>query len=181
MGHVNFLRLLRRETLLLFQCVYQFPRKFYHQREPFWISARAELEAFAGQARRVHQPLFSQSHRGWRGKKLLANTFFFSPIFLQLKERRMIRCLRCLRKGKRAFPSLLKRPLPTVDWTALTVDVCRVDCTLAHPDHVRNWNREEQEWRGGRCDQSQSKSTPMNRASSRGFQRRQDSPSERTS
>ena len=39
--------------------------------------------------------------------------------------------------------------------------------SCAHPDHVRNWNREEQEWRGGRCDQSQSKSTPVNRASSR--------------
>ena len=90
---------------------------------------------------------------------MLANTFC-SPIVLQLQGRRMIRCLRSLRKGKRAFPSLLKRPLPTVDWIALTVDVCRVDGTLAHPDHVRNWNREEQEWRGGLCDQSQSKSTP---------------------
>ena len=50
--------------------------------------------------------------------------------------------------------------------------------SCAHPDHVRNWNREEQEWRGGRCDQSQSKSTRVNRASSRGFLRRQDSPSD---
>ena len=47
-GHVSFLGLLRRETLLLFQCVYRFTRKFYHQQEPFRISARAELEPFVG-------------------------------------------------------------------------------------------------------------------------------------
>ena len=47
MGHLTFVGL-RRETLSLFHCVYQFARKFYHRREPLWISARAELEAFVG-------------------------------------------------------------------------------------------------------------------------------------
>ena len=47
MDHVTFLGLLRRETLSLFHCVYRFARKFYHRREPLWIS-RAELEAFIG-------------------------------------------------------------------------------------------------------------------------------------
>ena len=46
MGHVTFLGLLRRETLSLFHSVCRFARNFYHQREPLWISARAELEAF---------------------------------------------------------------------------------------------------------------------------------------
>ena len=40
MGHVTFLGLLRRETLSLF--------RFYHRREPLWISARAEPEALVG-------------------------------------------------------------------------------------------------------------------------------------
>ena len=40
MGHVTFL------GLSLFHCVYRFARKFCNRREPFWISARAELEAF---------------------------------------------------------------------------------------------------------------------------------------
>ena len=43
----------------------------------------------------------------------------------------MIRSLRALRRGKQALPSLLKRPLPAVDWTALTVQVCKVDGVLA--------------------------------------------------
>ena len=47
MGHVTFLGL-RRETLSLFHCVYRFVRKLYRRREPLWISARAELEAFVG-------------------------------------------------------------------------------------------------------------------------------------
>ena len=46
MGHVTFLGLVRRETLSLFHSVYRFVRKFYDRREPLWISARAELEAF---------------------------------------------------------------------------------------------------------------------------------------
>ena len=45
MGHVTFLFLLRRETLSLFHSVTGFARKFYHRRDPLWISARAELEA----------------------------------------------------------------------------------------------------------------------------------------
>ena len=48
MGHVTFLGLFGRETLSLFHCVYRFARKFYHRREPLWISARAELEAYVG-------------------------------------------------------------------------------------------------------------------------------------
>ena len=36
------------ETLSLFHCVHRFARKIYHRREPLWISARAELEAFVG-------------------------------------------------------------------------------------------------------------------------------------
>ena len=48
MGHVTFLVLLGRETLSLFHCVYGFERRFYHEREPLWISACAELEAFVG-------------------------------------------------------------------------------------------------------------------------------------
>ena len=48
MGHVTVLGLLRRETLSLFHCVYWFARKFYHRREPLWISARADLEASVG-------------------------------------------------------------------------------------------------------------------------------------
>ena len=47
-GHLTFLGLLRRETLSLFHCVYRFARKFHHRREPLWISARAELDAFIG-------------------------------------------------------------------------------------------------------------------------------------
>ena len=48
MANVTFLGLLRRETLSLFHCVYRFPRKFCHRREPLWISARAGLEALVG-------------------------------------------------------------------------------------------------------------------------------------
>ena len=48
MGHVTFLGLLRRETMSLFHSVCRFARNFYHQREPLCISARAELEVFAG-------------------------------------------------------------------------------------------------------------------------------------
>ena len=48
MGHVTFLGLLRRETLSVFHCENRFARKFYHRREPLWISAHAELEAIIG-------------------------------------------------------------------------------------------------------------------------------------
>ena len=46
-GRVTYLGL-RREILSLFHCVGWFVRKFYHRREPLWISARAELEASVG-------------------------------------------------------------------------------------------------------------------------------------
>ena len=52
-------------------------------------------------------------------------------IFSQLKRNRMVWSLRALRGGERALPSLSKRPLPVVDWTALSVDTCKVDSTLA--------------------------------------------------
>ena len=34
-------------------------------------------------------------------------------------------------KRKQTLPSLLRRPFPTVDWTALTADLCQVDGKLA--------------------------------------------------
>ena len=52
-------------------------------------------------------------------------------IFSQLKRNRMVWSLRALRRGERALPSLSKRPLAVVDWTALSVDTCKVDSTLA--------------------------------------------------
>ena len=39
--------------------------------------------------------------------------------------------------------------------------------SCAHLNHVRNWNREEQELRGGRHDQSRFRTVLVNRASSR--------------
>ena len=122
-----------------------------------------------GQAREFMDPLFSKNHRCWRGKKLLASTFFFSLIFSQLNRRRIIRSLRSLRSEKQKLPSLLRQPysngrLDRPD--RKYVQSRRQVGSCAHPDHVPNSNREEQDWTGGRYDQSRFRSMTVNRATS---------------
>ena len=60
------------------------------------------------------------------GKNLLLRS-----VFLKVKNRRMIQNLRSFRRKKTMWQSLLRRLCPTVDWTALTADMCKVDGNLA--------------------------------------------------
>ena len=88
-------------------------------------------------------------------------------IFSQLKRNRMVWSLRALRGGERALQSLSKRPLPVVDWTALSVDTCKVDSTLAAvltPIMFETGTVMSITGEGGRHDQSRLKTMSMDEA-----------------
>ena len=101
---------------------------------------------------------------------MLASTLLFFPIFSRMRKRRMIRSLRSLRREQQTWPSFLRRPFSNGRLDRADrgyVQSRRQIGSCAQPDHVRDWNREEQELRGGRRDQSRFKSLSVNRASSR--------------
>ena len=81
-----------------------------------------------GQARGVHQPVSleeppSFERQGNVGKYLLLLSDFLTAEGKANDSK--------YQKRKTNVAKSLKRPLPTVDWTALSVDVCRVDGALA--------------------------------------------------
>ena len=79
-----------------------------------------------GQAHGVHGPAILTGPLGLE-RQVLANTFCF-PIFSEIE---WFGVSELSEEENRRLPSLWKRPLPAVNWTALTVEMCKVDGSLA--------------------------------------------------
>ena len=134
-----------------------------------------------GQARGVHQPLFLTEPPGLERQETLGKYLLLLSDFLTAEGKAHDSMSPISQRRRMSIAKLLETTAPNGGQDCFEHGCAqsrRCVGSCAHPDHVRNWKREEQEWRGGRCDQSQSKSTRVNRASSRGFPRRQDSPSD---
>ena len=81
-----------------------------------------------GQAHGVHQPFSLKEPLGLERQETVGKYLLLLSDFLIAEGKATDSKSE---KRKTSVAKSLKRPLPTVDWIALTMDVCKVDGTLA--------------------------------------------------